>query len=111
VMIRYSTTSPTVNSFTIAGAPTSAIYRSATTLNLSVNAASRVTFLANGKRIPGCISLPTVGAISPFTVSCTWRPTLKGTVRLTAQIKPNAPALAGFTTSIPIAIGARSTQR
>lgn len=111
VIIRYSTTSPTVNSFALSGNPTSAIYRSSTTINLSVNAASAVTFLANGKRIAGCISIPTTGSISPFTATCGWKPTVKGAVLLTALIKPTAPGLASFTATVPIGIKTRSSTR
>jgi hypothetical protein len=110
-MIRYSTASPTVNSFALSGNPTSAIYRSSNTINLSVNAAASVTFFANGKRIAGCISLPTTGSISPFTASCSWRPTVKGTILLTAQIKPSAPGLAAFTTSVNVGVASRSFNR
>lgn len=111
VMIRYSTTSPTVNSFALAGTPLQAQFRIATQINISVNTASRITFLSNGKKIGGCISIPTVGSVSPFTASCSWRPVLKGNATLTAYIKPNEPALASYSASINVAVVARTTRR
>jgi hypothetical protein len=110
-MIRYSTTSPTVNSFALAGTPLQAQFRIATQINISVNTASRITFLSNGKKIGDCISVPTVGSVSPFTATCSWRPVLKGIATLTAYIKPTAAALASYSASINVAVVARTTKR
>lgn len=111
VVIRYSTTTPTVNSFVLSGNPTVATFRSTTTININVNVSSRVTFFANGKRIGGCISLAATGSSSSYTASCPWRPTTKGAMLLTAQIDPTSPGLAGFTSNLPISVVTRSTSR
>jgi hypothetical protein len=63
-------------------------YRTATALTATVNAQGKVTFFANGKRIPGCISRITSG-ISPITATCNWRPTQRGSVRVHAVFTPN----------------------
>ena len=63
-------------------------YRTSTTLTATVNTQGRVTFLANGKRIPGCISRPTSGS-SPITATCNWRPTQRGSVSIYGVFTPN----------------------
>ena len=111
VMIRYSTTTPTVNSFLLSGTPLTAIYRAATTININISVQSTVTFLANGKRIARCISLPATGSSSSFAASCPWTPTNKGPVSLVAQVKPTAPGLASFTSTINISVVSRIGSR
>ena len=108
VMIRYSTTSPTVNSFALSGSPRTAIYRGSTTINLNVNVPATATFLADGKRIAGCISLPASGSASSYSSSCTWSPTKKGAVSLMALITPTSPGFASFTSTINISVVTRS---
>lgn len=111
VIIRYSTTAPSVNSFALSGNPTVATFRATTTININVNVASRVTFLVNGKRIGGCISLAATGSSSSYSTSCPWKPTTKGAMLLTAQIDPTSPGLAGFASNLPISVITRSTSR
>jgi hypothetical protein len=111
VIIRYSTTAPTVNSFALSGNPTVATFRAATTININVNVASRVTFLVNGKRIGVCVSLAATRSSSSYSTSCPWKPTTKGAMLLTAQIDPTSPGLAGFASNLPISVVTRSTSR
>lgn len=111
VMIRYSTTSPTVNSFALSGAPFTAMYRGSTTINLNVNVSATATFLADGKRIAGCISLPASGSASSYSSSCTWSPTKKGAVSLMALITPTSPGFASFTSTINISVVTRTGSR
>ncbi len=63
-------------------------YRTATTITATVNTQGKVTFFANGKRIPGCISKSTSGT-SPITATCNWRPMQRGTARVHAVFTPN----------------------
>lgn len=111
VVIRYSATPPTVHSFALSGNPTIAVFRAATTIDIDVSVASRVTFLVNGKRIGGCVSMATSGSSSSHIASCPWRPTSKGAMLLTAQIDPTSPGLAGFTSNLPISVTTRSSRR
>lgn len=60
---------------------------SVVTIGVTVNFAGKVTFFANGKRIPTCISKPTIGS-SPITVSCSWKPSTSGTIGLTMRVVP-----------------------
>ena len=72
-----------------ASAITNAIYRTATTLSVTVSEAGKVSFFANGKVIPGCKSRSTVAG-STITASCTWRPSQRGAVPVTARFTPTA---------------------
>lgn len=59
----------------------------ASTLTGTVDRASKVTFLASGKRIPGCVNRPT-SETSPFVVTCSWKPAVQGAVPITMKVTP-----------------------
>ena len=111
VIIRYSTGNPTINSFALSGNPTTAQFRSSTTINLNTSVASKVTFLVSGKRIAGCVSVPTSGSGSSHSASCSWKPSQKGSITLTALVKPTSPGLAGMTSNIGISVIPRASTR
>jgi DTW domain-containing protein YfiP len=60
------------------------VYRTANTITATTSTASRVTFLANGKRIAGCISKSTVSLVA----SCSWSPSLHGLITLSVLVVP-----------------------
>lgn len=111
VYIRYSPVGPSVNSFVMQGTPAQAVYRVATTIEINVTLASRITFFANDQRIGGCIALATSGSGSTHTVSCPWKPTKKGAMRISALVKPVYPGFSSTSTEISIAVVARATNR
>jgi len=111
VIIRYSTSALSINSFALTNSPNMAIYKSTTPITINVVAASKITFLVNGKRIAGCISVPTTGSGSSHAVTCNWKPTVKGTTVLTALIKPNSPGLATYSTTLTIPVAPRGQFR
>ena len=85
-----STSSPSsFNSLSLSGGGTTAIYRSATTISAEVSVASKVTFKAGGTVISGCKNKATSGS-SPFTVSCSWKPSRHGSYQITATANPNS---------------------
>jgi hypothetical protein len=85
-----STSSPSsFNSLGLSGGGTTAIYRSATTITAEVSVASKVTFKAGGSVISGCKNKATSGS-SPFTVSCSWKPSKHGSYTITATANPNS---------------------
>lgn len=53
----------------------------------TIDRSAKVTFLAKGKRIPGCINVATT-AVSPFNATCSWKPTVTGATPITMQITP-----------------------
>jgi hypothetical protein len=85
-----STSSPSsFNSLGLSGGGTTAVYRSATTISAEVSVASKVTFKAGGTVISGCKNRATSGS-SPFTVSCSWKPSRHGSYQITATANPNS---------------------
>ena len=65
----------------------SAAFRSSTILTATASTFGKVTFYANGKKIPGCNNISTTGA-SPFTATCNWQPVIHNSVALKAKFKP-----------------------
>jgi hypothetical protein len=76
-------------------------------ITASANIDGRVSFLANGRMIPGCRNLMTTSK----TVTCSWKPSLHGSITLTASI--TSSIYAGYTGSSRIFVSAskRTTTR
>ena len=74
----------TTLSLSVSGNPKTALIRQAVTLTAVASIDGRVTFKSNGKSIGGCVGKSTVS----LTATCSWRPTIKGPTRLTAQVIP-----------------------
>jgi len=87
----------------------SAIFRTATTLTATASTIGKVTFYANGKRIPGCINVPTLG-VSPFTATCSWRPSVHNAVTIKATFVPYTGLSSTSSTLKPV-ISARANNR
>jgi hypothetical protein len=79
VIIRFALSGFATLSFTA-----TPVYRSATTITATANVASRVTFLANGKRIAGCIKVAT----SNLVATCNWKPSTRNFITISVQIFP-----------------------
>ena len=91
------------NSLALAGSATTATFRSVVVITANVTVASRVTFRVNGKVLPGCKNKLATGSSSSFSVTCSWRPSNRGTVSLTAAAVPTGAGISS-TTSNPISI-------
>jgi hypothetical protein len=87
------------NSFALAGSATSATYRAAIQINVSVTVASKVTFKAANIVIPGCKSKLASGSGSTFTVSCSWKPSKRGAVVVSATSVPTSGSISGASAS------------
>ena len=85
------------NSFALAGGVSSVTYRASIQINASVTVASKITFKASNVVIPGCKSISATGSGSTFTVSCSWKPSKRGGVALTATSTPNNGSISGAT--------------
>jgi hypothetical protein len=72
------------NSLTIGTNPT---YRLAVTITATVSAASKVSFKAQDKFIPGCRNVLSA-ATAPFVATCSWRPSVRGPAVITASALP-----------------------
>ena len=68
--------------------PNSLTFRSSATLTATTSVSGRVTSFANGKRIGGCISIPTVGD-SQITATCNFKPTARTALTFSAQLVPS----------------------
>jgi len=67
-----------------------------------------VTFYANGKKIAGCINKLS----SALSVSCSWKPSQRGTVLVSASLKPTDSGYASSTSATKtILVGTRTNTR
>ena len=71
-------------------------------LTTNVDQAGKVTFFADGKRIPGCIGISTSGG----NVICNWKPKIQSSSKITASIYQN-----GILKSTSAAIMLNATRR
>lgn len=79
---------------------------------VTVNAAGKVRFFLNGKRIAGCLSVPTTGSYPTFTASCNWKPTFTGKQSISAQLTPtNSSFTTVSSTPTSVWVYRRSTTR
>jgi hypothetical protein len=91
------------NSLALAGSATTATFRTAVVITANVTVAARVTFRVNGKVLPGCKNKLATGSSSSFSATCSWRPSNRGTVALTAAATPTGAGISS-TTSNPVNI-------
>jgi hypothetical protein len=90
--------------FQLAGAATTATFRTAVAISATVTVASKVTFRANGKVIPGCKNRTASGSGSSFTATCPWKPSVRGPVTVLATADPVTDGISNVTSS-PISVG------
>lgn len=94
--------------FSIAGAPS---YGTTIQITATINVAAKVQFLANNKRIPGCISKATATS-SPFTAICSWKPSRRGSLTITAIATPTGAGLSASSAApIKLEVSNRTTKR
>ena len=90
-------------------------FRTATSIVANTSLSGKVTFYSNGKRIPGCISLPTVtnNGVNPATYSttCSWRPSVHGQNNVTATFTPYVGPTSRGASLTPITTTSRTTTR
>lgn len=78
------------------------------TLTTTVNTGGKLTFLANGKRIPGCFSR-ILAAAGSFI--CNWKPTASGSVRLSTSFIPDDITYNRSEQILDVVVGRRSNKR
>ena len=91
------------NSLALAGSATSATYRTLVVITANVTVASKVTFRVNGKILPGCKNKSTTGSSPNIVATCTWKPSIRGNVSLTAAATPTGAGISS-STSTPVSI-------
>lgn len=82
------------NSLTVSG---SAIYRQVVTITANVTVASKVTFRAKNVIISGCKNKLTTGSSPNIIATCSWKPSLRGAVVITATAVPTNVLISGAT--------------
>jgi hypothetical protein len=111
IIIKYATITAAVNSFNLTANATTATYRNTSTINISVNAPSKVTFKAKGVVITGCKNKLATGSGSTYTATCNWKPSVRGQVNLTADVVPTGPWGNVSTSPLSIRVANRSGAR
>jgi hypothetical protein len=87
----------------------SAIFRTSTPITATASTSGKVTFYANGKRIPGCINVATA-SISPYTATCNWKSAQHSPTPITATFTPNL-GLQSTASAIKPIVSSRSGNR
>ena len=100
----FDSTPPVFTLLELAGGTTLATFSSAVVITATVTVASRITLRVNGKALPGCINKTAIGSGSSFTVTCSWKPSVRGSVAIRALADPISDGIAN-TTSSPISVG------
>jgi hypothetical protein len=103
------TDTSSIISLTLSG---SASYRQTVTITAVVSVPARVTFKAHNSRIPGCISKSTSGNSPNITVTCSWRPSIRGSTSITVRAVPTGVGISSTSATIPsVPIGNRTGSR
>lgn len=98
--------------FQLAGAASTATFRSSVAISATVTVESKVTFRANGKVIPGCKNRTASGSGSSFTATCPWRPSVRGPATMLATADPVTDGISNVTSSpISVAVVNRTGKR
>jgi hypothetical protein len=97
------------NSFSLSGTPT---YRTVVTISANVSVAAKVTFRAKNVIIAGCKNKTAAGSGSSFSATCSWRPSARGSVTLTATAVPTSGSISSSTANpLNVVVGNRSGGR
>lgn len=108
----FDATPPAFTLFELAGGTKFATYRSAIVITATVTLASKMTFRANGKVLPGCKNKTTSGSGSIFTATCSWKPSVRGSVALLATADPIADGIDNATSnSVSVGVSSRRDKR
>lgn len=78
------------------------------TVSVTASVAGKVTFLANGKRIPKCIKVSTVSLVA----SCSFSPSVQGAISIVAILIPTSSSYASSTSAaLTTGVGRRTSTR
>lgn len=99
---------PTTISLSTSGSTSVSTKGSSLSISTAQNKEGLVTFKANGKNIPRCISLQSTG----LTVTCNWKPSNQGSIAITATLRsPTSAFTAATSAPLRISVGKRTTTR
>jgi hypothetical protein len=83
VTITNANESASISAPTVSGTTNKGI---STTITVTLNAAGKVRFFLEGKRISNCLARSTTGSYPNFSATCSWKPPVTGRQSLTASI-------------------------
>lgn len=87
------------------------VYRQSKQITATTTVPGKITFLANGKRIAGCISRR-VSSANSYTAVCNYRPSVRGQITISTTFAPDDPSYSGkVATSERLNVGQRATYR
>ena len=99
------------SSFTAFSIAASPMYGTTIQITATINVAAKVQFRVNNVRIPGCVSKATAMS-APFTATCNWKPSRRGSLTLTATAIPIGPGLtSSIATPVRVFVATRTTKR
>ena len=105
IVLRYSLLTDVTISFS---GGTQGSFRTAGTITATATIAGKVTFYERGKVIPGCKNVSTNGSL---VATCTWRPSTRGNVAISATNRPTNSYVANASTSLSVFVSTRSGAR
>jgi hypothetical protein len=95
----------TFNSLVLGGAAT---FRQAVSITANVSVESKVTFRARNVIISGCKNKLTSGSSPNIVVTCSWKPSVRGAVEITAIAVPTGAGISSATaTPVNVFVGRR----
>jgi hypothetical protein len=93
------------NSLALGGAAT---FRQVVTITANVSVASKVTFRARNVIIAGCKNKLTSGSSPNIVATCSWKPSMRGAVVITASAVPTGAGISSATaTPVSVVVGNR----
>ena len=93
------------NSLALSGAAT---FRQVVTITANVSVASKVTFRARNVIISGCKNKSTTGSSPNIVATCSWKPSMRGAVVITASAVPTGAGISTATaTPVSVVVGNR----
>lgn len=93
-----------ISAFSLAANARVANYKTPITITAVSTVPAKVTFRWKGKNIAGCISKATSGSAPTATATCTWKPSSRGVVTISAHSVPINPNYTGANISMDVLI-------
>jgi len=94
VTITFISAATSTTSLTVAGDVSSTQFNKPLAITATVNNPGKVTFRENGRKIANC-----VGRAATTTVTCTWKPKIRGNVSITASLTPTNNGISSSSSS------------
>lgn len=99
------------SAFSVSSGANPPMYRTASVLTAVVSVPSKVTFKVNNVVIPGCKGIQTTGGAPSATVTCSWKPSTRGSAIVSVIATPNNVGTSGSSTNFTVSISSRTGKR